>query len=395
MIVHVFNSSIVSGPETLVIPALASLSEPVTVVFLYETRKGEASNKPVRYAESLGLATRVVPVRSRVDGQAVARLRETLRELGTKVAHSHDVKASTYLLRAAGPRSAREYPIVSTHHGVRGRSGWVSKAYEAFYTRLILPRFDRVLTVCASDRELLVARGLRPDRVETHLNGVDRRKIDAGERGAERARLHADWGLAARGIPSGSVVLGFAGRIAGEKRLDRVLQVMAHLKSLHRGLPRWDLVIFGTGPLEADYHAATRAMGLESQVHWMGYRAGLGSEMAGFDLLLSLSDAEGLPINLVEAGWAGTPVLATGVDGNRDLFPSAEYGLTVAVEESDEAIATRLAELLADPERRRSLGRMFQGRVEERFSGSRWTAELRRIYSDLAHRVTMEASHHA
>ncbi|HTL12683.1 MAG TPA: glycosyltransferase, partial [Bdellovibrionota bacterium] len=346
MIVHVFNSSIVSGPETLVIPALKALGEPVTVVFLYETRRGDACDGPVKYAEALGLPTRVVKVHSRVDGGAVRRLREVLKELKPSVVHSHDVKASTYVLKASGPKSRREWALVSTHHGVRGRSGWVPKFYEGFYARWILPGFDRVLSVCGSDRQLLLKRGLDPERVNVHLNGVDRRKVVMADRPSERARIQESWGLAQRRIPNDSVVLGFAGRIAGEKRLDRVLNVARELSENGIDLPRWDLVIFGTGPLEAEYHAMTREMGLEDRVHWMGYRSGLGSEMAGFDVLMSLSDAEGLPINLVEAGWAGTPVLATGVDGNRDLFPTPEHGLTVPVEESDWEIADALARLI-------------------------------------------------
>ena len=54
MIIHLFNSGSVSGPERLVLPALQGLDD-VTVVFLVEERLGAKRLAPVRYAESLGL----------------------------------------------------------------------------------------------------------------------------------------------------------------------------------------------------------------------------------------------------------------------------------------------------------------------------------------------------
>ncbi len=58
----------------------------------------------------------------------------------------------------------------------------------------------------------------------------------------------------------------------------------------------------------------------------MGYRDDVGRELAGLDLVLSFSKAEGLPINLIEAGWAGTPVMSMLVGGVKDLIPGDSFG---------------------------------------------------------------------
>jgi len=67
MIVHIFNSSVVSGPEILVLPSLLRLGEATRVIFLVETRVTGKSRCPVEYAKKLGLEVETVYVRSRWD----------------------------------------------------------------------------------------------------------------------------------------------------------------------------------------------------------------------------------------------------------------------------------------------------------------------------------------
>jgi hypothetical protein len=93
MIVQVFNSGVVSGPEMLVFPAIPLFHEPHVVVFLVEKRRGAPGRAPLEFARSLGLRVEAVEVESRFDRRAVGRLRAVLRALSPRVVHAHDVKA--------------------------------------------------------------------------------------------------------------------------------------------------------------------------------------------------------------------------------------------------------------------------------------------------------------
>src|SRR5690606_27121748 len=136
------------------------------------------------------------------------------------------------------------------------------------------------------------------------------------------------------------------------------------LKNHFGDLPKWIFAVFGTGPLENELKAKCSSLGLNSEVLWMGYRNGLGSELAGLDVLIALSDGEGLPINLIESGWAGTPAVATTIDGIVDLIPNSSYGVLVRREDDEKTIASKLAKILADAALRREMGLRFQARVE-------------------------------
>ncbi len=373
-VVHIFNSSRVSGPETLALPALGQLGVPVAVIFLSEERCGVAGRRAIVYAGQLGLQVHEVKVRRRGDLAAVRTLGYLLSALGPKIAHAHDVKASTYLL-AAARTSNYAGAIYSTHHGIHGRPDWKTKLYERFYSHGILPRFDRVLAVSSADRAELIGRGLDPEKVQLHLNGADARAVSPAERPALSRRIRAAWG-----VPVEPLIIGLVGRLSFEKRHDRALAVAWQLERLMPELD-WRLVCFGFGKLEAELAAQTARLGLEKRVQWMGYRPRVGDEMAGFDLLLSLSDAEGLPINLIEAGWAATPVLATAVGGVCDLLGQPPAGVLVRPSDDPARIAQQIRLLAEAPARREGLGRALRDRVIQKFSRRAWLDRLRELYA--------------
>src|SRR4051812_11787212 len=119
MIIHLFNSSSISGPERLVLPALASAREHFVIINLREERlKRLRESDPLEhYAKSLRLDYGDVRVCSLWDDVAIGDLRVLLDRLNPDLIHAHDAKASTYLLYARQGGSIR-CPIVSTHHGV-------------------------------------------------------------------------------------------------------------------------------------------------------------------------------------------------------------------------------------------------------------------------------------
>jgi glycosyltransferase involved in cell wall biosynthesis len=376
VIVHVFNSGSVSGPETLVLPALAELELPVAVVFLRERRLGERGEDPLRFARDLGLHVREVAVDGRFDRRAARALGRELLGLGAQIVHAHDVKASIYTLLAVA-RWRRRPKLVSTHHGVHGRPDLRTRAYEQLYSRLALRFFERGLCVSRADERELLARGLRPGRLRLHPNGADAPLVHPAARPAAAARVRAAWGL-----PADLPLLGMVARFSTEKRHPLFLRALAELERRDPRL-RWLAPLFGGGPLRELCEAQARALGLEGRVRFMGYRPGVGAELAGVDLLCFVSSAEGLPVSAIEAGWAGTPILSTSVGGLTDLLEGGA-GVLVRADPSPTEIATALHGLVTDGARRAALGMALQQRVAARHSRRRWLDDLRNIYQELS-----------
>ncbi len=382
MIVHVFNSSIVSGPETLVLPALLHLGVPTCVIFLVEARLGAESRCPVEYARGLGHRVETVTVRSRWDPAAFAELREILDRLRPRIAHAHDVKASLYLHQARKQAPGLRSALVSTHHGAAYRRGKI-RLYEEYYVRRVLPHFDLILAVCTQDRASIVRRGVAAAKVAVHLNGTECARIAPKDRNAVAEELRKRWRKRNSRLPASSdaIYFGAVGRLSPEKRHDRMLAVLGALRRSETGSRKPVLVCFGIGAEEERLRNEARRLGVEDAVFWMGYSDTISEEMAGFDALLCLSDGEGIPISLLEAGWAGTPVFATAVGGIPDLISSPDVGYLVDKRHSDEEIASLVGDALSDPAGMQRVGEAFQARVGSEFSRTAWLGTLRAAYT--------------
>lgn len=384
MIFHVFNTSLISGPETLVMPALATLKGQAQIVWLKESRIADEKQNHVKdYLEKLQLPYHTIPIKTRYDKQAIQELADFLySQKNLRVVHAHDVKASTYCLRAVQKKSqtnvGRSFLLISTHHGVHARSGIKNFLYARYYERFILPHFDQTLVVCSADKKLLLRCGLKADKVSIHLNGVTREKITLQRRLERQKAIHKNWGL----TDEDSFVLGVAARLEKEKRHFLIIKVIHQLKQI---APKMKLKVlcFGRGSLEDKLKKKVKSLGLEDTVFFKGYRAGLGEEFSGFNALLSLSSAEGLPINIIEAGWAATPVFSSNVDGVADLISSPELGQLVESGAKVELIAEELVKFLSSRQQLQQMGFAFQSHVEKNFSQEVWLSTLLQIYSSL------------
>jgi len=385
MIIQLFNSSSVSGPEKLVLPAVANFCDDVAIVNLAEERIERMRRAdPIKdYSRSFNLPYHSVTVRSRWDRVAIGSLQRLLDQLHPDLVHVHSVKGATYLLRAIPAGQSHHYPILSTHHGVHGLPDLKTRLYEWFYRKRVLKSYDRVLCVSTADYEDVLRSGISWDRLRLHVNGKDGRRVAIADRPKEAQSVRAQW-LPDEARRDALFIFGVVGRLSQEKDHARLLRVLSDLNRLPCERD-WRCLIFGLGALEDKLRRQARELDLAQRVVWMGYREDVGDEMAGLDLLLSFSKAEGLPINLIEAGWAGTPVMSTWVGGVRDLIPDDRYGVRVLPDEPSAETAHQLQALLAKKtdDQRKALGARFQERVMNEFSQKTWIRRLEEIYAEL------------
>ncbi len=184
MIVHLFNSSSVSGPERLVLPALARHASRFTIFNLKESRisRLEKSDPLADYSRALGLRYESIPVSGRWDRAALDALHSKLQALKPELVHAHAIKASIYLVNASRGKRPLDIPILSTHHGVRGLPDVKFRVLEWWYRKRYLNRFDRVLAVSSPDHALLAQSGIRSEILRLHLNGAEGTRVTPDQR---------------------------------------------------------------------------------------------------------------------------------------------------------------------------------------------------------------------
>lgn len=159
----------------------------------------------------------------------------------------------------------------------------------------------------------------------------------------------------AHGIPDDRLVVLFVGRVAHEKNIAFLFDVIERARTT---LPQLLLVIAGEGPAGASLQRGLEARGLSEAVRFIGYldRAeSLPDCYAAADLFVFASRTETQGLVLLEAMAAGLPVLALACMGTRSIL-APERGARIAPDNiagfaqqlcrllQDEALRTRLSQ---------------------------------------------------
>jgi colanic acid/amylovoran biosynthesis glycosyltransferase len=159
-------------------------------------------------------------------------------------------------------------------------------------------------------------------------------------------------------------------RLVEKKGIDVALRALG---SLRDELPGIRYEVIGDGPLRAELGSLAVSLGIADRVRFAGAVANDAVQQAMRDadlfVLPSLTarsgDEEGTPTVLIEAAYAGLPVLATRHAGIPDVVADGESG--VLVEENDPAaLADGLRAMLAARERWPAMGEAGRRLIIER-----------------------------
>ncbi|MBI4241963.1 MAG: glycosyltransferase [Candidatus Rokubacteria bacterium] len=146
------------------------------------------------------------------------------------------------------------------------------------------------------------------------------------------------------------VLIGSAGRLEGQKGYECLVRAARRVVDRHPGVR---FVVAGVGPGRPHLEWLVRDLGLEDQVHLLGFRTDIPALVSACDLFVSSALWEGLPLAILEAMALGTPVVATDVGGVREVVRPGETGSLVPAADPVR-LADAISELLADPARRRA-----------------------------------------
>ncbi len=280
--------------------------------------------------------------------------------------------AGTMALGVAGRHAARQLgvPLVGAYHTD-------FPAYTAHYglgfLRAMAYRYLRwvhnscALTLCPSLATIADLRDHGFRRLRLWGRGVDTARFHPAQRSAA-------WRESV-GAQPGERVLLYVGRLAPEKRLDLLADVLP-------SLPNTRLVLVGDGPARP---ALEQRMG-GGRAHFAGYLRGaeLATAYASADMFVFPSDTETFGQVIQEAMASGLPVVAARAGGAIDLVQDGTTGALFQPGSAAE-LRARALRLLDDPTARAAQGAAGRAAAERR-SWGRVMDELLGHYQTTLHR---------
>lgn len=122
------------------------------------------------------------------------------------------------------------------------------------------------------------------------------------------------------GIGPDEKMLLSVGELSRRKNQGSVIRALALMKDEIK----LRYVICGQGEMAEEYRTLARKLGLADKVIFTGYREDIAALCQTADLFVFPSLQEGMPMALMEAMAAGTPVICSDIRGNRELVSERE-----------------------------------------------------------------------
>jgi glycosyltransferase involved in cell wall biosynthesis len=365
-ILHMTATAGVGGGPTYVTALARHQQEAGTQVRIFCSNE-----KPfVEIWQKMGFDVSVLPMRRPSLHSVWQLLKELLR--APAPIHAHGRGAAFF---AVWVKMLVRIPVIYSPHGPhyaykRGLRYGSSWCFELLFRRC----FDAVLYVSQGEQDVAKAHHLPVRRSRVVISGLMRKETgESGEAPPREVLLH-EWN-----IPPDRFVIGWIGRFDYAKGLDLLLDSIPEVSSQ---VPNAVWVVIGDGARDEMGLLQDRMAdrGQDGRVIFLGARPDACSLIRGFDIYVSTSRWEGLPLVLLEVMEQGVPIVASDVVGNRDVLK--EWGCLFPAGDAAGAAAAQIR-LATDCSLRTALAMAGREVRRKQFTCSRMLNELDSAYREI------------
>lgn len=367
---------VINGVVTSVInlaDGLTSLGHEVRILTLSGNRRSY-QNENVTYIGSVSAGKVYPDARLRI--KRGSRLLRELIRWQPDIVHSQ-CEFSTFIMAAKIARSC-QCPLVHTYHTVYedfthyfSPSYRVGKKMASVVSRKILNRTTRVIVPTEKIYRMLLEYG-----VETPItvvpSGLKLSRFQDACGPEEREALRKKWG-----IDSSDFVLLYLGRLAKEKNVEEILEL---LKKARR--PDIKMLLVGDGPYCDMLKLRVKELALQDQVIFVGMVPPdtTGKYYQSADLFVSASQSETQGLTYAEAMASSLPLLCRQDPCLNQMVEQGVNGFTY----TDEEEFQQALQLMVENEGMRlSMGREAARKAVECFSQETFAAKVEAVYRQL------------
>lgn len=301
-----------------------------------------------------------LPCRGDVDLAFLFRLRKLIGQQQPDLVHLHSRRGAD-VLGGLAASSVGVPCVLSRRVDNPEPRGWAALKYRLY---------DRVICISNGIAEVLRKAGVRDELLRCVRSSVD---ATPWQSPLSRDALNAEFD-----IDADAIVLGVVAQLIPRKGHATLLHALAGLDDDRK----IQVIFFGQGPHRSALEDQTRALGLESQVRFAGFRDDLPKWLGALDMLVHPALMEGLGVSLLQASAAGVPVIASRAGGMPEAVADGLSGLLVPPGEV-EALQQAILVLVNDQVLRQRLGRQGRERIESEFSNANMVAGNLAVYEEL------------
>lgn len=246
--------------------------------------------------------------------KTICELRKIVATQDYDIVHCHTPVAAVCTRLACQPFRKYGLKVVYTAHGFHFFKGAPLKNWLVYYPveKLCAHLTDVLITINKEDYAL-AQKKMKAKRVE-YVPGVGL-DLSQFENAQSIADLRSEFNL-----PEDSKIVFSVGELNQNKNQQVIVRAIAHLAD-----PRIHYFLAGNGPCEEMLRKLSKELGVEEQVHFLGYRRDVPALLKNADVYAFPSLREGLGMASIEAMASGLPLVTSNRHGINDY---SEDGVT-------------------------------------------------------------------
>ena len=280
-----------------------------------------------------------------------------------QIVHTHASLSARIAARMAGVGA-----IIHTKHCLDSPRAGLKKAVAASINKQLS---NKIIAVSMAVEQNLLEAGISRDKIQVVYGGVEEIKKLPLE---EINKLRACYG-----IDEKDLVFGVVARLAEVKGHKVLIQAAAKVLKERKDIK---FVIAGTGPLEGQLRKMVLDLKIEDKVIFTGFVKDIEKIYNVIDVNMITSSSEALCLSLIEGMSLGKPMIGTSVGGVPEVVIQNQTGLLVPVGEID-SLASAILEMAENSKLRLSMGIKAREMMLEKFSASKMTIEINKLYEEV------------
>lgn len=267
--------------------------------------------------------------------RAYAALKKIIKDEKYNIVHTHTPVASVITRLVC--KNLKDVKVFYTAHGFHYYKGAPLLNWILYYPiEKWLSNYTNVLITINKEDYALAQKSFNAGKVEYVPGvGLDIDKINSVKVDKKLKRKEI-------GVPNDCFLLLSVGELNKNKNHEVVIKALAQINdsNIH-------YIVCGQGKLEKYLKDLSRKLGVDRQVHLLGYRKDIIEICKASDLFVFPSLREGLPVSLMEAMVCGLPIVCSNIRGNSDLVEENKGGYLVNANDTRE-IVNRIYRLYSD-----------------------------------------------
>ena len=363
-ILETIRQGSVGGGETHVLDLVGSLNknlfDPVVLSF--------TEGPMVDRLQQMGIKTHVINTLKPFDFRVFGQVKKVMKQEGIQLLHAHGTRAcsNTYY-----PARQLNIPIIYTVHGWSfhdNQKDWIRRV-RIMGERLLVKR--STVTVCVSDSNLNEGSSHFDFKNATVIkNGVNQTKFNPeGSFKDIRTEL---------GVSKDEILVGFIARVTLQKNPLVLIRAFAKIAG---ALPI-KLLIVGDGDMKNDAVELAISLNVADKVLFQPFRQDIPDLLNAIDIYCLPSLWEGLSIALLEAMAMRKAIVATPVNGTREVITHMQNGILVPVNDVD-TLADAFVLLADDPLLRSQIAQQAYQTLSQEFNTKTMVHKIEDLYTEV------------